>query len=160
MTRHHFRFRLIWIFVGIAMAGAALATIVGVMRQRHHRNINVAQGELGFLQHCIRLYDLDVGEFPTTQQGLRALFSPPRGLPDPSKWMGPYAGYDFPLDPWSNGYRYQRLDTSRFRVYPSGPDGLPDTDDDIELVSSRTERMAGPRDEVRRATTVQQIARA
>ena len=59
------------------------------------------------------LYRLDVGQYPTTEQGLNALIKAPSGV---SRWTGPYIQKDaVPLDPWQKPYVYER----------PGPNGKP-----------------------------------
>ncbi len=81
------------------------------------------------------IYQLDIGSYPTTQQGLQALRVAPADLVDPSKWMGPYSSKDIPLDPWSNAYMYELESANQYRISSAGPDGQPGTTDDITSVS-------------------------
>jgi general secretion pathway protein G len=54
--------------------------------------------------NALDLYYLDVGRYPTTQEGLAALVSRPPGL---DVWNGPYLkGGAVPMDPWRNAYVY------------------------------------------------------
>jgi len=58
----------------------------------------------------------------------------PSDLTNPAAWEGPYlqerAGI---IDPWGNEYQYMSpgRDGRRFDIWSFGPDGIPDTDDDI-----------------------------
>jgi type II secretion system protein G len=101
------------------------------------RNIGRGQflGDLSAFEGQIDIYQLDVGSYPTTQQGLAALRVAPPDLPDPTKWLGPYARKDIPPDPWSNQYYYEQLSPTQYRVYSAGPDGTTNTADDIIFVS-------------------------
>ncbi len=47
---------------------------------------------------------LDIGRYPTTQEGLKVLRIKPEGV---GKWNGPYLKKDVPKDPWSNDYIYR-----------------------------------------------------
>ena len=71
----------------------------------------------------MELYMMDVGTYPTSQQGLQALRTQPTDLADPTKWLGPYLQKDIPLDPWSNPYVYELINAKQFRIYSAGPDG-------------------------------------
>ena len=113
-----------------------LAIFVAVIRYSQRKKYDVAQAELATLAYAMQIYYRDTGTFPENRDGINALFSPPPGLPDPSSWLGPYAGYHFPIDPWSHPFRYQRLDSTHFCLYSDGPDGMPDTDDDLAVTSS------------------------
>jgi len=95
-----------------ARATAALADI----------NANIATG--------LKLYELDNGMFPSSEEGLKALLEPPARA---RNWNGPYLE-KFPVDPWGREYLYKspgdhRLDYDLFSV---GPDGAVDTPDDVK----------------------------
>jgi general secretion pathway protein G len=49
-------------------------------------------------------YKLDVGTFPTTEQGLQALRTAPEGV---ANWQGPYVQQDITPDPWGHPYLYK-----------------------------------------------------
>jgi general secretion pathway protein G len=97
--------------------------------------VKAAKAQLSAFEGQIDIYQLDVGSYPTTQQGLAALRVAPPDLPDPTKWLGPYARKDIPPDPWSNQYYYEQLSPTQYRVYSAGPDGTTNTADDIIFVS-------------------------
>jgi general secretion pathway protein G len=91
------------------------------------------------------MYYLDMDKFPTSEQGIEALYRRPSDEEEDSKWDGPYGdGDDAPLDPWGNEYQYEWPSThgddtgdgeSGGREYPDiwslGKDGEDGTDDDI-----------------------------
>ncbi|MCD4779200.1 MAG: type II secretion system major pseudopilin GspG [Candidatus Omnitrophica bacterium] len=54
---------------------------------------------------ALKLYELDNGVFPTTEQGLSALWTKPSSSPVPTNWNGPYLDQK-PKDPWGNAYIY------------------------------------------------------
>ncbi len=58
---------------------------------------------------------VDCGVYPSTGQGLDALFTKPILSPVPEKWNGPYLDRKIPYDPWNKEYEYSS----------PGPDGLP-----------------------------------
>src|SRR2546425_13129616 len=49
-------------------------------------------------------YYIDVGRYPNTQDGLKALRAKPEGV---EKWNGPYLKKETPADPWGNAYVYR-----------------------------------------------------
>ena len=49
-------------------------------------------------------FRLDVGRYPTTEEGMKALREKPSGV---DKWEGPYLPKEIPLDPWGNAYVYR-----------------------------------------------------
>jgi general secretion pathway protein G len=54
--------------------------------------------------NALGMYKLDVGTFPTTEQGLQALRTKPQGV---ERWDGPYLPQDIPDDPWGHKYVYK-----------------------------------------------------
>ncbi len=97
--------------------------------------IKATQAQISALETQLDIYQLDMGTYPTSQQGLQSLRVPPADLADPTKWTGPYAKKDIPPDPWSNPYYYELLGPNQYRVYSGGPDGQPGTEDDIGNIS-------------------------
>jgi len=80
-------------------------------------------------------YRLDVGEFPTTEQGLNALMARPAD--NATKWNGPYLEKAIPLDPWGHPYLYRAPGTdSEFDVVSYGKDGQPGGTDDASDITS------------------------
>ena len=115
--------------------GAAAVSIPYYVRLRQ---FNSTKSTLSGLEYEICLYAIDNGELPTTDEGLGALIQAPSGLPDVTKWRGPYlARLRLPGDVWGRVFEYERLGPDTFRVYSNGADGTPNTYDDIEIVSSR-----------------------
>src|SRR5690348_11569604 len=77
---------------------------------------------------ALDLYEVDNGQYPTTEQGLEALLIKPATAPDPKNWSGPYLKKkQLPVDPWGRKYNYvspgihnkEGYDLSTF-----GPDGI------------------------------------
>jgi len=67
-----------------------------------------AKVDIASLETALRLYKLDNGNYPTTEQGLEALVSPPETAPLPAKWHeGGYLEKNrVPNDPWGNAFIY------------------------------------------------------
>ncbi|MBK8120769.1 MAG: type II secretion system major pseudopilin GspG [Sulfuritalea sp.] len=85
--------------------------------------IKAARAQIDAFEKSVELYRIDTGHFPTTEQGLAALFVKPANEP---KWHGPYLKKEPPADPWGNPYIYrapgQRGD---FDILSLGKDGQP-----------------------------------
>jgi len=83
---------------------------------------------------ALKLYELDNGFFPTTEQGLTALMEKPAASPAPENWNGPYLEKKA-VDPWGHPYKYESPGTHRphdYDLYSSGKISKDDkTDDDI-----------------------------
>ena len=63
-----------------------------------------AKGQIALLESALDTYRLDVGSYPTTEQGLEALREQPAGV---ERWDGPYVRKELPLDPWGRPYVYE-----------------------------------------------------
>ncbi len=80
-------------------------------------------------------YRIDIGDYPSTSEGLVALVTAPTTATD--KWHGPYVdapGGKVPVDPWGQPYEYRYpgvKNTGGYDVYSKGPDKTADTADDI-----------------------------
>ena len=80
-------------------------------------------------------YRIDLGDFPSTAEGLEALVNAPSGRAD--RWKGPYIdakGGKLPVDPWNSPYVYRYPGTQNkggYDVFSKGPDGAEGTADDI-----------------------------
>jgi general secretion pathway protein G len=80
-------------------------------------------------------YRIDMGDYPSTNEGLAALLTAPNGTAD--KWRGPYmdaAGGKLPVDPWGQPYEYRYPGVKNpggYDLYSKGPDKTADTADDI-----------------------------
>jgi len=111
-----------------------LGSMVGIFirRARQQAFVSSAQSQIGLFKGGLKFYEGDVHNFPTTDQGLVALYEEPAGLPPGVVWDGKYLdGNDVPLDPWKNPYQYELLDADTYRIWSMGPDGVDGTEDDI-----------------------------
>ncbi len=85
---------------------AMLAGIVGpqVMKHMGESKTKAAKVQIEDLAAALDMYKLDLGKYPTTEQGLKALIESPDGA---KRWNGPYLRKSkMPLDPWQQEYRY------------------------------------------------------
>lgn len=80
-------------------------------------------------------YRIDLGDYPTTSEGIAALITAPSGKAE--RWRGPYIdvpGGKVPTDPWGEPYRYRYPGTKNkggFDLYSVGPDKNDGSEDDI-----------------------------
>lgn len=65
--------------------------------------VKATRAQLDALQKALDQYRIDVGRYPTTEQGLAALTTKPADEP---RWTGPYLSKAVPRDAWGNEYRY------------------------------------------------------
>lgn len=98
-------FTLLELLVVVAIIGL-LAGYVGpkYFGQLGKAETKAARSQIDALEKALDQYRLDVGRYPTTDQGLNALVVQPTGT---AKWAGPYLKKEVPLDPWSKPYLYK-----------------------------------------------------
>ena len=102
-------FTLIELLVVIVILGI-LVGIVGVriMGEPEKAKRTKAQVQIANIETALKLYKLDNGYYPTTEQGLQALVEPPTVGQLPKAWRE--GGYlekgKVPMDPWGNEYVY------------------------------------------------------
>lgn len=92
-----------------------------------------------FVQDSLRTslmrYKMDMGDYPSSAEGLSALLAAPGSKSD--RWRGPYAetpGGKLPSDPWGEPYRYRYPGTKNkggYDLFSSGADKVEGTEDDI-----------------------------
>jgi general secretion pathway protein G len=102
-------FTLIEIMVVITILGILAALIVPrVVGRTDDARIAAARQDIASLMQALKLYRLDNGRYPTTEQGLRALLEKPTVEPVPNNWKT--GGYleraGLPKDPWGKEYQY------------------------------------------------------
>ena len=85
--------------------------------------IKVAQAQIVSFEKALDTYRLDIGRYPTTEQGLNALMQRPQ---NEAKWNGPYLQKAIPLDPWGKPYQYKSPgERGEFDLWSLGKDGQP-----------------------------------
>jgi general secretion pathway protein G len=122
-------FTLIEIMVVILIIGLLALMVVPRLRGVADRAKRTkAQADIQELKQALDRYYLDNGSYPTTDQGLQALVSPPTGGRLPSNYE--QGGYieKLPSDPWGSQYFYQS-DGSTYALKSFGPDGVQSADD-------------------------------
>ncbi|MEI7840409.1 MAG: type II secretion system major pseudopilin GspG [Methylococcaceae bacterium] len=85
---------------------AMLAGIVGpqVMKHLGESKTKAAKVQVEDFSAALDMYKLDMGKYPTSDQGLQALIEAPEGS---KRWNGPYLRKaKTPADPWQNEYHY------------------------------------------------------
>ncbi len=80
-------------------------------------------------------YRIDLGDYPSTDEGIKALITAPEGKAD--RWRGPYVEAKsgaVPIDPWGEAYQYRypgTHNTDGYDLFSKGRDKNIDTPDDI-----------------------------
>jgi general secretion pathway protein G len=99
-------FTLLEILVVIAILGLLIGLVApAALRQLSGARASVVKQSIERISSVLDLYKLDVGSYPTTEQGLAALVQKPGGA---GNWNGPYLKGDaIPVDPWNHPYVYR-----------------------------------------------------
>ena len=125
-------FTLIEILLVIIIITAISAMVIPRFAGRSEQaKIAVAQADIeAHLETALKLYELDNGNFPTTNQGLKALQVKPSSSPAPKNWNGPYIERT-PNDPWGRPYVYVSpgVHRSDFDLYSKGKNESSEDDD-------------------------------
>ena len=100
-------FTLIEVLVVVAILGILAAIVVPrIMDRPDEAKRTAAKVDIAGLVQALKLYRLDNGTYPTTEQGLLALVQKPTTTPVPGNWK--QGGYleRLPKDPWQGDYQY------------------------------------------------------
>ncbi|MEQ8821606.1 MAG: type II secretion system major pseudopilin GspG [Sumerlaeia bacterium] len=92
-----------------------------------------AKADIRNIKVGLAQFEMHVGRFPNTSEGIEALIEEPSGLPD-DQWDGPYLDTDVtPKDPWGAVYNYRSPGehSKDYDIWSSGPDGQEGTEDDV-----------------------------
>lgn len=121
---------IVMVILGLlaALVGPRMFGKVGSSKQK------AAEAQISLFGTALDTYRLDVGKYPTTDQGLEAL----RGKPDETaNWDGPYLPKNIPADPWGNPYEYRSPgDHGDYDLFSLGADGNPGGEgEDADIVS-------------------------
>jgi len=123
-VRRNSGFTLLELLVVVAIIGL-LAGYVGpkYFGQIGKAEVKAARAQIDGLEKALDAYRLDVGRYPTTEQGLNALVVQPGGV---AKWQGPYLKKALPPDPWGKPYVYKSPGAhGEFDLSSYGRDGAP-----------------------------------
>lgn len=128
-------FTLLEIMVVLAIIGLLVTLAINNLG-KHYDNARIDTAGV-FVRQTMKIplfsYKMHVGDFPSTEEGLQSLITPPSSKAD--RWRGPYLSEPkVPLDPWGHPYQYRYPGTHNkdsYDLYSFGPDGQ-ESDDDIK----------------------------
>lgn len=133
-------FTLIEIMVVLVILGL-LASLLGpqILGRVDDARITKAKNDIGAIETALKMYKLDTGVYPTTEQGLNALIEMPETDPVPTGWKtGGYIEATSIKDPWNNDYIYRSPTDDEERDYEiislgaDGKEGGEDENADIK----------------------------
>ncbi|MDH4567134.1 type II secretion system protein GspG [Pseudomonas sp. BN414] len=116
-----------------------LGLLAGIVAPKYFNQLGksetkVARAQIEGLVKALDIYRLEVGHYPSTEQGLTALVSAPSDEP---RWGGPYLQKEVPQDPWGRAYVYRAPgENGDFDLLTMGKDGQPGGDGENAEVTS------------------------
>lgn len=124
--RHGFTLmEIIVVLVVVAILAALVAP--NVFQHVDDARETAAKSQIEMLGGALDTYRLHSGQYPTTAEGLAALWEPPPGIAA-SRWRGPYLRRAIPLDPWGHAYKYLspgEVNARGYDLLSFGADGEP-----------------------------------
>ena len=117
-------FTLIELMVVLSIIAMLAALVVPrLFKNVDKSKMQTTKAQISALESALDAYRLDVGSYPTTDQGLQALRVKPSGV---EHWDGPYLPKDIPLDAWSHPYVYKSpSEHGDYEIVSYGGDGQP-----------------------------------
>jgi general secretion pathway protein G len=114
---------LIEILVVLVLIGIVMGIVGGnFLGKGEKAKADAAKIEINQIGQTLDLYKLEIGRYPTTQEGLQALVTAPSGV---TNWNGPYwKKQSIPKDPWGNEYKYvSPAANAPYEIISLGADG-------------------------------------
>lgn len=132
MIRRERGFTLIELMLVVIIIGILISMVLPRLAGRSQQaRVAAASADINAnIATALDLYELDNGQYPTTEQGLKALAVESDISPMPNNWRGPYLKR-IPLDPWKRAYVYKSPGEHNqdYDLYSLGPDGIESSDD-------------------------------
>ena len=124
-------FTLLEMLVVLAIIGLLVA-LVGpqLLGRLDASKITTTETQIRMLRTSLDTLRLDIGRYPTTEEGLRLLVKEPGDPELRVKWRGPYLEGDVPNDAWGHPYNYAYTGVGQppFALYSYGAEGKPSGD--------------------------------
>jgi general secretion pathway protein G len=136
VRRRQAGFTLIEIMVVMVIIGLLMALVgPNLIGRSEKAKVQAAAMQIERLGTVLDTFRLDVGRYPTTQEGLQVLVQRPMGV---DRWDGPYLNKGIPKDPWDRPYIYRSPGEAGrpYDLYSLGADGAPGgTDNNRDITS-------------------------
>ncbi len=108
----------------VILAVLATAILPSVIGKSERARQTKAKTDVAMIESLLDQFYLDMGQYPTTDEGMRVLYYPPDE--DSDKWRGPYSKKPIGKDPWGNPYGYRspgEVTSLEYEVFSYGKDG-------------------------------------
>ena len=131
----HSGFTLIELLVVLVILGLLIGYVgPKYFAQLGKSEVKVARAQISSFGKALDQYRLDVGRYPSTEQGLNALVAKPDSE---AKWEGPYLEKAIPKDPWGKAYLYKNPgEHGDYDLFSLGKDGAPGgSGDNVDITS-------------------------
>jgi general secretion pathway protein G len=119
-------FSLLEMIVVLVIIGLIMG-LVGpkLFNQADRAKVQTAETQVRMLGGALDTMRLDIGRYPTEQEGLQLLTTRPSDPTLAQRWQGPYLSEAVPVDPWGNAYQYSPNPSGShdFTLYSFGADG-------------------------------------
>jgi general secretion pathway protein G len=128
-------FTLIELIVVVVIIGLLAGLVLPqFIRQEEKAKVKTAKAQIELFGTALDTFRLDVGRYPSTEEGLQALRQKPGAL---DRWDGPYLKKDLPEDPWGKAYVYRSPgEHGPFDILSYGADGVQGGDGDNRDITS------------------------
>ena len=137
LARGQLGFSFLEIMLVVVIIGIMVA-VVGprLAGQSKKAKITSTENQMANIKTALGIFEINVGDYPTTQQGLEALVTRPSDVSE-DEWV--QAMDEVPRDPWGNDfiYRYPGEHGADYDLISKGPDEQEGTDDDITNFKTR-----------------------
>ena len=123
-------FTLVELMLVVIIIGALVAMVLPSFTGRSKQaRIQVAEADISAnIATALKLYEMDNGNFPSTEEGLNALLNKPASA---LNWNGSYLERS-PIDPWGKPYQYKCPGVHKvYDLYSLGKDTAEGTEDDV-----------------------------
>jgi general secretion pathway protein G len=116
-------FTLIELLVVMVILGLLAALVVpNYLKQGDKARVNTTRAQIEMIGTALDTFRLDIGRYPTSEEGLDALRNPPAGV---DRWDGPYLKKDVPKDGWGNPFIYRSPgEQEPYELFSYGADGV------------------------------------
>lgn len=135
-------FTLLELMVVLVILGMLAGLVVpNLMENQEEAQKQSTRINIKSIEAAMKMYKLRNNYYPTTEQGLEALVNQTDIEPIPKRFPDDGFLEDLPVDAWGNEYiLISPGDNGSFDIISSGPDGEPDTEDDITNFDDQLER--------------------